>query len=435
MHEWYGYELLKRANNFFIDFKSFEREATEDITFYMDLYDLKNQIIIDLNDAKNLDQNQILETVFTTIFDFITEWNDRFPYFKTESPLHSSVYESCFFTSLCMFLNKSKRIKGISLNKFTYDNSLKGYNKESSINYCPENFYSDILTKEGDNLRMARHSRLSNRPVYNIRPQWSAMPPDSVHEWELFFPFHSSDVKEFNLQNDWASQHNLSYEEFQIAKDTFKRIGSLYNDINKAVDLEKKDGYEDKVKELYQKFYSKLKKIKYENFLLLQKVLLLYICEDKRYYGINLYRLEKELKPFILINEVNSLSACKDKKEEEEILFKSVIMRNICYPRLYDNFSPLPLPDIGKLTKKFFSFQDYIVKSSILIIDELIEKGYFNEDWETLICETINKMTESVFYDPKQINYNIATESQEEFMKILLAPVHLLLQTTGITFT
>lgn len=167
----------------------------------------------------------------------------------------------------------------------------------------------------------------------------------------------------------------------------------------------------------------------------LQKILLSYIDEDKKYYGINIYRLEKELKPYIITNEVNHLLKCKNSMEEYDFLSKSVIMSDICFPKLYNAFGAQHVSCTSYYTKIFLVFQDYIVRSCLLIIDEFIETGYLGENWEYTICKAINKITQSVFYDPKEIEYTIDPKSQEKFAQILSAPVeNLLHQATGTAF-
>lgn len=242
---WYGYELVERAKNFFIDYKAFERHAVDNAIFYMDLYDLKNCMVSDLNEMKEQTNEQTLEFVFSEIFQFITDFNDKFTCFNRESSFYTSAYEACLFTSLCMFLNKTRRIKGESLNQFVLENSLYPYNDKNSEYYSPDVKSSDILMAEGNKLRKARNRRLSERHTYANRSQWASMPMDSEHEWALYCIFEN---KEFHLQREWALQHNLTWEEFKAAKDTLKRIGNLYNEINETLKTEKDAEYIDRIK-------------------------------------------------------------------------------------------------------------------------------------------------------------------------------------------
>lgn len=423
MHKWYGYDLIERAKNFNIDFKAFERYAVENASFFMDLYDLKNSILSDLDEAEEITNHQVLKTVFDEVFTLIFDNLEGFSPFKAQPSLYTSIYEACLFVSLCMFLNKSNRIKGSSLSPFTYEHSIKNYKEKKSPNYCPIEYPSDILKREADKLRKSRNRKLSERPVYDKRTQWSGMSADLAYEWALFFPFDLDIIKDYNLIFEWVSQQNFSFEEFKISQATLKRIGNLYNGINQTLRAEKKEEYMENLEKSYKKIDSSLHKLKYSDYLVLQRLLLSYIGKNEKYYGINIYRLEKRLKPYIIVNEVKGLLKCRDDQGKNDFLYKSVIMSDICFPKLYQELSNFPVSDVSFYTRCFLSLQNYVVHSIILVIDELVEKGGLKEDWELFLINTINEMTEKVFYNPNQIDYTVIPGSQEAFMKILSAPV------------
>lgn len=430
--EWYN--LIQRGQNFLWDFETFKTDAIEKKTFYKKLCSFKNSISPDLWKLRD-SRSQMLNTLFSEIYGFISRFNFQYTYFLNGSTLYSSMYEACFFTSLCWFINKTKRIKGMSLNKFTYNNSLYLFYDKNSTEYCPSTSYSDFLNGKASTLRKTKHRLLSSRPVYDKPPQWSAISKDSEYEWNLYHIL--IDDAPTDAKQKWISEHNLTSDEFNIIQDTFKRIGNLYNDIENKLKTEKDDAYKDRLQNAYKKFTSKLKKLKYENYLNLQKMILSYINEEPRYWGINIYRFEKEFKLCIITNEMNSLLNCKTDEEKNNILTRSAILKDICFPKLYRDFFSIPLyNDLVSYLKFFPDFMNLTISSSCLVIDELIEDGFLGEDWENFLLNTLNKMAESVFYNPKEIDFSVKPESQEKFMELLSAPVQeLLYQEAHITFS
>ena len=123
-------------------------------------------------------------------------------------------------------------------------------------------------------------------------------------------------------------------------------------------------------------------------------------------------------------------------QEKNNIITKSVILKDICFPKLYKDFFDIPLyNDLVSCLKYFPDFMNLTISSSCLIIDELIEDGFFGEDWEDFFHDTLNEMVESVFYNPEEFDFSIKPESQEKFIELLSAPVQeLLYQETHITF-
>jgi hypothetical protein len=321
-----------------------------------------------------------------------------------------------------MFLHSTKRSKGLSLRQFLYEYSPNGYNDKSSKNYFDfderdREHYSSYgfnnIKSEETSLRKMRHRLLSSREVYNKNPEWSAIREDSEHEWAFMYVLNS-------LNDELL--------------DTYKRIGNLHNETYTAMRK-----YKDKIRtgpkdedfyyileDAYGKFLSKLKKIKYVHFLNLQKGILSHIHENKSHYGMNIYRFEKQMRLYNITSEINCLRECKDEKEEAKFLKKSVILNALHFPKLYQDFSIVDdLAYTAFCADTFYSFRKVIVCSSLIIIDRLIENEWFG-DWKTLLLDTINEMTESVFCDPNEIDYNIAPESPEYFEKIISAPVRVM---------
>jgi hypothetical protein len=189
-----------------------------------------------------------------------------------------------------------------------------------------------------------------------------------------------------------------------------------------------KDDGDQKLEVAFKKFLSKQKKIKYEKFLKLQKEILFHISKDKTYYGMNIFRFEKQLRLHIIASEVKCLLECKNEEEENRAIEKTIALNDIYFPKLYQDFSSYDdITYTASCASRFNSLNNVVVSSSRLIIDALIEKEYFGEDWETLFLDTINEMTESVFYNPDEIDYTVTAESQEKFAKILSALVRRIL--------
>ena len=95
----------------------FMTQIAENEFFYRTLYNLKNGILNELNEAENLNKKQIPERAFAEIFDFLVNLNEISRIFFSESdPLvqginvYDSVYKACFFSVLCTFLHPKSRI-------------------------------------------------------------------------------------------------------------------------------------------------------------------------------------------------------------------------------------------------------------------------------------------------------------------------------------
>ncbi len=394
-------KFIARINNFYWNSPDIMQVLTNYKTLYIKIYE---KISFEKNNSQdNQNRETLLKSLFSEIYTTSTMCNLCFTHFLEGAPLYNNVSNACFFTSLCMFLHETTRTKSISLKNFIYTNSLDYYNDKNSKYFCPFDNPSDELLKDIDTLKKRRYRLLSSKPVYHKRKEWAAMAKDSEHEWTFMYVLEA--------END-------------TLKDTFKRIGNLYNEINNALASPRGEGFDNTVKRAYKKFSSKLKKIKYENYLELQKVIFDHLCENEKYYGINLYRIEKESRPYITTNEVNQLLACKAIADREAILNRSAILNKIWFPNVYNDFASLDfVSDIEKTSLLFLLLLDIITPINCLLIDELVENNYLGEDWYDFLCELINKLAREIFYNPKDINYTITPESQENFMEIYSAAV------------
>lgn len=409
-------EIAEREKNFF----NGEPPSTiEGKLYYTELQLLADNVIANaVNKLREETDNktEILRTVFAYVYDYVMDRNKAYRILDNIQ----DAFEACFFMSLCMFLYDTRRIKGMSLRKFLYEHSQMGYNDKESPNYFDfesrsrefrdskgdkPGVSSDLILGEETKLRQYRKRLLDKRPVYHDSSEWSAIRKVSEHEWTLYLQLGGTDTE---------------------LHDTEKRIRNLYNDVNKAIACKIDENYISNVDKAAEKFCSKIKKLRYERYLELIKYLFEHIKKDKTCYGINLYRLEKGLKPYRITSDVNELVNCNDDMEADCIIQQAMVMENIVFPKLYKYFANLPNISYTQICANiFWLFMDEAVHASRLIIDKFVEAGTFGKDWEQLFLETTNELAETVLYDPSEINDSIVPKSQQEFEKYLFESVDL----------
>ena len=411
------YQLIERVKNFHGYHKSFVEKAKKNEAYFAGLQELCDQIDVDIDTLPGLSKEQSLKMIFKRLYNFAIRSSGAYRLFDESSSLYTNVFEACFLTSLCMFIHETKRIKGMTLRNFIYMNSPHGFFNKESPNYFditgetrndPDKRSKiasamNLLEKEEITFRQQRYRILSNRTVYNEHTEWSSMRLSSEHEWA--FQYVLNDIGE------------------NLAK-TYRDFGNLYKVINAKLDSSKDEGYKERVAGGYKSFQNKLKKIKYEAYLALNKEILTHICKDKKYYGMNIYRLEKGLGLYSVTSEVNRLLECKDKEHECRTIEKSISLNGLHFPKVYQDFSSF---DDSAYTVScaniYYKLRDAVVGASRLVYDSLIDIGCLGEDWESLFLNTINDMTERVFYDPEKIDYTVTPESQEKFMELISAHV------------
>lgn len=398
-------KLVKRAKNFHWNSKVIIEKLIENSEYLCKLYDLRNDIISMLP-IKKVSTAEILGSMFSNLYGFAIKQDPAFGVFHRESPFYDDVFETCLYTALCMFLHNTKRVKSKSLRRFVYDNSPENFNEKGSDNYYLfEDAPDDRLLNDDTALRQHRYRLFSLRPVYENRQEWSGMAADSEYEWGLWY-----DLK---IESD-------------VVRDTYKRIGNLYKEINKAIQSHRDESYSRRLKTAYQKFRSKLSKIKYENYLELQKTIFSYLNENTKYYGLNVYRLEKEMRPSIITYEVNSLMKCKTDDEKKAVILNSILLHNIWFPRLYIDF--VSFPSVTEFCAKWFPpFLDHIIISGCLILDELIDNKNFGENWENEFLDIVNEISSRIFPSPNSINWTATAESQNKFETIMDAYIRVFL--------
>lgn len=392
-------EIVERGKNFYWDQKRFKKQVAESESYILNFSILKDHILCfsTMGPRKELSKDELfIEVAHEIYFAYKASENDLI-LFGNELSYSGDAYQAYFFSMLCAFLHASRRIKRKTLRDFVYGNNPQKFKDPDSPNY----YHHTLLENEVEKLRKLRNRLLSRGELYIKNLQWSAISKGSEHEWTFYYALEDADER---------------------VQDTFKRLGNLYNDINKALNLSQDNNYKNRLKAAYKKFSSKIQKLKYKNYIELIKVILSHVNKDRRYYGLNLYRLEQRLQPYKIICEVNSLLACPS-DFEDSFLWMTVILGNTSFPKLYKDFSSLPYCEAELYADEFPRFLQEIVISSCLIIDELIEKGAFGDDWENLFRNTLNEMAEDVLYDPSQLNFTISEGAQEKFEKLLAPPV------------
>lgn len=399
--------VLSRAKNFRWNLAPLEKQYCEDKDSFLHLERLGESIskFCESNFIKELSPSERLERVLWNIYDTMKRLELTAQLFCGGSPLADHAYEAYIFTVCSSFLHTSKRVKAMPISNFVKENHPLDFVNPDSPNYREPS----LLQSEVDRLRKFRQRRLSQGQVYiKQNTQWNAMTKDSEYEWARYYNLEESD---------------------DVIGGVDKRIGNLYKGIREALSAEQDDGYQNRVQEAYKKFLSKLKKIKYRDYLELYKSDLTRICKNNQYLGMNLYRLERRLQPHKIINEVKRLTECNSPELEAELLLKTVLLDEICFPKIYEDLLPNSLVLIEHYANEFLYTLTDEVAISNLILDELVEKGFWEEEWETLFLNKINEIAEEVFYDPEKMKEELNTSNfiadhvQEKFTRLLHAGV------------
>lgn len=398
-------DIAKREKNFYNGPKDLP-STEEKINFYSELQLRVDALNNQLCELPQPDKKFLLRLIFDNIYRFVIEGDNFYNIFYGFQDIHREISEDAFFLSLCFFLYDSKRIDAASLGKFVYTHSpLRISDPKSSFyleNYKDrDNQEFRPVTAEETNLRQYRHRFFANRSGHGDDKEWSAIRQPSEHEWTLYFELETAEEK---------------------IQDTAKRIRTLYNDLYKAINSSQDSEYPDKLQKAYDKFQSKLKKIKYEHFLGLTEYFLDHIKKDEEYYGINLYRLEKTMSPYKITDEVNSLCNC-NVDGIDDFLTESAALKDIPFPKLRKH-----IVNSGSFyyLHDFWSCMKDVICSTRLVYDQFIDEGFFGDDWEKLFRECINEMAENVLFDPTKINYSVTEDSQEVFHLYLSAFAHML---------
>ncbi len=137
-------EWIDRANNFHGDHEMLAKIID---ALYVDLQMLFENIEAESFQSHDLSKEYLLKTVFSKVYHLIIARNGAYAIFDEETRIYDDVFNACFFTSLCMFMHDTKRIKGLSLSEFIYHNSPTNYQGDDSTN----KLYSALKSLLGNN--------------------------------------------------------------------------------------------------------------------------------------------------------------------------------------------------------------------------------------------------------------------------------------------
>lgn len=349
--------VLSRAKNFRWNLAPLEKLYCEEKDSFLD-FEILNDVVISYCEnrfVKELSPLERLEQVLRKIYDVMKKSELAFHLFCGESSLADYTYEAYVFTACSAFLHTSKREKAMTISEFVKKNHPIDFKNRNSPNYRePSLFQSEV-----ERLRKARQRRLNQGSgYYKENSQWNAMTKDSEYEWTRYYALEATNA---------------------IIRDTDKRVGNLYKGIKEAIAAARDDKYNERVQLAYRKFLSKLQKLKYKDFLRLYKTDFSRICENKEYYGLNLYRLERRLQPYKIMYEVKKLTRCCSPKEEVDLLLKMICLDKICFPKIYEALLHTPLDFIAQYTEEYLQMWITDTIISNLILDGLVEKNFLEK--------------------------------------------------------
>lgn len=393
--------ILSHAYNFRWNLASLEQQYREDENSFLDWEILRDVVITYCKNSigKELSPAERLDRVLQKIYVTIKRSELASKLFCDESPLAGHVYDAYVFTVCSSFLHTSKRVGGMSISEFVKKNHPLDFSNPDSPNFRN----TSLLESEIDRLRKFRQRLLNQGQVYIKQGiKWNAITKDNEYEW----------TRSYALEDDNTNLHDID-----------KSIGNLYKGIREAINSDQDDKYSDRVQVAYKKFLSKLRKLKYEDFLKLYNADLARICKNKEHYGLNLYRLERRLQPYKIMNEVKRLTECTSPEEEANLLLKTVWLDEICFPKIYEYLLHYSYDRIERYAEEFLYMWKTEPVISNLVLDILVEEKFFGEDWYTLFLNKVNNMTEEVLYTPEKVEFFTSDYAQEKFIRLLHAGV------------
>ena len=340
--------------------------------------------------------------------------------------IYNDIFDVCLYNSLCSFLNYTKKIKSLTIEEFIYKNSPHRYS-EKTINGKDNLYYFDFdfpdKTSEGC------------RYFYNTEYNYFAQSRSRVHKGNYTFignNRHGIGIPK-DMEYEVAFLYNITSQDGSIRDthpnivDTYKRIGNLFNEVNDFFDPSKysenlKKGKSEK--DPFKTFSSKLKKINYKNVVELYQYIISMILKNKKYYGVTLYKAERNLAIYRITHGVASLLNCQNEDEEKYILINDAILGAIHFPKLYDYFSMIEDYEVKRNCAGIFDeFLGLMTTLICLLIDLFVDNGLFEDDWEEFFLNEINEMASSVFYDTQTIEFPTAPEAEKKYRSFISEPV------------
>lgn len=288
--------LFNRIKNFYCNYDDCEKSFECNVEFFQGLVLIKNEIISQYKIESNYSKEHLLDNIIHAIFTYCCQVFPPYSILFEDSKLYHTLESSFSYLLLCLFINSSKRTEAMSLNKYVYKYSPNEfYNKESAI-YCSFDAPNSVLDSNADTLRQYRYRTYKARNSKSYKEQGQAMTIDSVTEWSLYFKLVSNPVGPIELE----------------VSETLKQLRTIYNDLEKIQKYKYTSDFNldiAKISNLYKSFQKKAKDLSFEKFINFYKFVLDFLKSDEKYYGINIFRLEKMLNPYHICLNVNRIKS------------------------------------------------------------------------------------------------------------------------------
>lgn len=396
-------ELLSRLDNFYHKINKNVYKYYDDLL--KELAEETNEILSwkESGDKKELgdefSEQKILLKVIERIFRLTIKREN--PYVLEMPDLYSVLVDACSYWMICMFVNHTKRLDSNTLPDFVYEFSPYEFNNENSPNHCKKNAKTQVLKSNEDTFRKFWNSSFRNRNMKSVREQWHAMPKDAIHEWQLYYIINSPE----NVANG-------------ISK-TFKYLKNLPTSLKQFQEYEFTDNYEDdyvKITKSYNEYMSKQEKISFHNFLALYDLIREHINSNEKYYGINMFRLEKQLNPYTIVSDVTILRHCDTEEIRNSILMHYYLFSEIShFPDLYDYLENFDFYTAKIISSNFDTYLKMYFSFFFMVLDccigenvnknvenqqkELSEKdpGLFGKNWEEVFMDVANTFAHNMY--------------------------------------
>ena len=216
--------------------------------------------------------------------------------------------------------------------------------------------------------------------------------------------------------NDMSTLHQV-YEYQQCSYDV-AQAGGQCSPKHAPLEYVDKQVIQKDIDKALSKFESKLKKLKFNNYADCVNFILEHLEDDKEYYASNIYRLERELSPYIISSEVQHLVEFPD---DDIFRDKIIALSSVRYPKLYDRLvrsSDLNL--IVACVNFFHIILDLFTPMACYLLDEQVKD---NEDsWISFLKSSAVERASEMFYSPDEINWCFEKGSQEAFEEVLSLP-------------
>lgn len=151
------------------------------------------------NEVPKLSRDSGLQLIYSRTYNFLVGLDFAFAIFARNTSLYQTIFDVCMFMGLSMFLHNTKRIRGVPFSQYVYAHSCIGFSDKNSTSYIEHNGAwkqgerTVALDSHETTMRQFRHRLFKSRPVDNRRPEWSAIPKSSEHEWQLYFDYVDAD--------------------------------------------------------------------------------------------------------------------------------------------------------------------------------------------------------------------------------------------------